>query len=277
MFYWDPPKEFLHIPFIERPIMWYGVLFVTGFFLGYFLMIPLLKDLFKKRQEPIKVAAHLTDRLLWFVLAGTIIGARLGHVFFYEWPRYRHDFWGIFKTWEGGLASHGGAIGVLLALVAFYSLHKKNYPELSLVKLVDILSIPTALAAVFIRLGNFVNQEIIGVPTKLSWGIIFGHPADGGPVVARHPAQLYEAFAYLLTFVLLYTLWWKGKRREGLISGLFFVCVFGSRFLIESIKVPLSSMMDESFIQTGQLLSIPFIALGLFLLLRKRAAQSRVS
>jgi len=143
----------------------------------------------------------------------------------------------------------------------------------------DSLCVPIGLAAYFIRIGNFVNQEIIGVPTSLPWAIIFGHPADGGAPIPRHPAQLYEAFAYLGTFFIIYALWYKKSEqlKEGVITGLFFILAFGSRFLVEFVKVPLSSTFDESFLQTGQVLSIPFILLGVYLLYKEKKVPVKIS
>jgi phosphatidylglycerol---prolipoprotein diacylglyceryl transferase len=209
------------------------------------------------------------DRLTWYIVFGTIIGARLGHVFFYDWPLYRDNLWKIPMVWEGGLASHGGTLGVLLAVYFFNKRYRKSYPEFTLIKLLDILAAPVALAAMFIRIGNFFNQEILGLQSNVPWAIIFGHPADGSLPVPRHPAQLYEALSLLIIFASLYFLWrWKSNElRPGIIIGLFFIFSFGSRFFIEFWKEHQSMMIDETFLQTGQLLSIPLVLLGFFLLL----------
>ncbi len=227
------------------------------------------EKLFPKAFFTLKeLSVSLADKLLWFLIAGILIGARLGHVFFYEWPRFSSHPIDILKVWEGGLASHGGTIGILIAVFAYLKVIGRQFPELKFIVMLDALSVPTGLAAYFIRIGNFVNQEIIGVPTSLPWAIIFGHPADGSPSVPRHPTQLYEAMAYLGIFIFLYTLWKRKAEqlRPGVISGLFFILTFGSRFFFEFTKKPLSSMIDEHFLQTGQYLSIPFIMLGIFLL-----------
>jgi prolipoprotein diacylglyceryl transferase len=181
----------------------------------------------------------------------------------------------IFKVWEGGLASHGGAIGVMVALWLYLRTVRKTYPQLTYVTLLDLMVIPTALVGCFIRLGNFFNQEIIGTGTTLPWGVIFGNPMDGGTIIPRHPAQLYEALAYLLTFVFLYTLWKvKGTQlKTGTLAGLFFILVFVSRFLIEFVKAPMDAVVDQSFLQMGQYLSLPFIALGFYLLLKKEKLE----
>jgi prolipoprotein diacylglyceryl transferase len=209
----------------------------------------------------------LADRLTWYVIAGTLIGARLGHVFFYEWPFYAANPIDIIKIWEGGLASHGGALGVILALFWFQIKVQKEFPEITFVSLLDMVSIPTALTACFIRIGNFFNQEILGPETEVPWGVVFGHPMDGTSPVPRHPSQLYEAAAYLITFCILYKLWrkWGNQLSVGMFSGLFFTFIFGSRFCIEFLKTPQSMFIDESFLQVGQYLSIPFIVFGLYL------------
>jgi prolipoprotein diacylglyceryl transferase len=265
---WDPPKICFELPFFGRPVMWYGVFFVTGFILGYLLIIPLLRSFFleKGRSDVKHLSVDVADRLLRYILLGTLIGARLGHVFFYEWPYYKAHLFDIVKIWEGGLASHGGAIGILIALLLFI----RKTEGIKFVELLDLVTIPIALACGFIRIGNFVNQEIIGVPTTLPWGVTFLHPADGGPIVPRHPTQLYEAIAYFGTFFILINLWRKGKQREGLISGLFFLLAFSARILVESVKAPLSSMRDESFLMTGQLLSFPFLLIGIYLIYPKK-------
>lgn len=213
------------------------------------------------------LACLLVDRLTWFIIAGTIIGARLGHVFFYDWPRYQNHWGDIFKVWEGGLASHGGAIGVIIGVIFYWRMIRKNFPEISILNLTDMIIVPTGFAICCIRIGNFFNQEILGKESTVPWAIIFGDPIDGGPIVPRHPVQLYEAAVYLFTFGLLFYLW---KTREatlkpGLLTGIFFVLVFSARFIIEFWKMPQSMIMDETILQTGQLLSIPFILAGVIL------------
>ena len=348
-FYWDPPKELFTIPFIDRPIAIYGLCFVTGFFIAYFIiawmlskklaqtnhiserdidswpaLIKLLQSSLDKpastlfqplqnldkklrgeikqfqfMQEPTSVQKRallsminglgrsrshleemlpkalystkdfgyfLTDRMVWFVVLGTIIGARLGHVIFYDWFYYSSHPADVFKIWEGGLASHGGIIGIILSLVLYKQLILKDFPEITLLALLDIMVMPSTLAGAFIRIGNFFNQEILGPPTDLPWAIVFGHPIDGSPALPRHPTQLYEALGYfIISMILLYEWKRKGNQlRTGYLFGLCFVLVFTFRFLIEFIKLPQSSMMDETFLQTGQLLSIPFVLLGLY-------------
>ncbi len=237
-----------------------------------------LQSLLGKGLHTLKdLSLFLADRLTWFVIGGTIIGARLGHVFFYDWPRYQHNPVEILKVWEGGLASHGGTIGVILALFFYQRSIKSRFPEFTFLTLLDIICVPTAMTAVWIRIGNFMNQEIVGPITSVPWAVVFGNPMEGPGGFPRHPTQLYEAVAYLFTFCILMTLW-KKKREilpEGTLFGLFMILVFGSRFLIEFVKVPTSLMMDESLLLTGQYLSIPFIVLGAFLLLRSQRLKYR--
>lgn len=272
--YWNPDRVAFNVPFIDRPIVWYGLFFVFGLIVGYFLLIPMFKQRLQanRGKETGALALPLVDRLTWFVIAGIIIGARLGHVFFYEWPRYEDHWLDIFKVWNGGLASHGGAVGILLALYLYQRSVSKKYPEFTFISLLDMIVVPTAFAGFCIRMGNFFNQEILGVPSQLPWAIIFGDPSDGSAPQPLHPVQLYEAAAYLLTFIFLYGLW-KSKGlslRPGLLSGLFFILVFASRFFIEFLKAHQSTIIDESFLQMGQYLSIPFITAGIALCFSSR-------
>ncbi|MCE5317816.1 MAG: prolipoprotein diacylglyceryl transferase [Parachlamydia sp.] len=209
-------------------------------------------------------AIFLTDKLTWYVILGTLIGARLGHVFFYDWPFYQDRPLDIFKIWQGGLASHGGVLGVMIGGLLYRQSIAWQFPSLTLVALTDICVIPSGIVAFCIRMGNFFNQEILGPPTTVPWAVVFGHPLEGGAPVPRHPTQLYEALAYLAIFSLLYFLWTRRPAlwRPGFLSGLFFILLFSSRFLLEFIKETQSHVIDESYLQMGQLLSLPFIALG---------------
>lgn len=222
------------------------------------------KAFFSSKQ----LAMMFVDRMTWLIVAGTIIGARLGHVFFYEWPKYQNNLGEIYKVWKGGLASHGATLGILLTLFLYQRLMRKKFPEITFMTLLDIIVVPTAFAACCIRIGNFFNQEILGTESYLPWAVIFADPADGSAIVPRHPVQLYEAVVYFFTFVFLYVLWkYKGPHlRKGILSGLFFILVFGSRFFLEFLKLPQSVMIDESYLQTGQYLSIPIVIAGFALL-----------
>ncbi|MDP1834566.1 MAG: prolipoprotein diacylglyceryl transferase [Chlamydiales bacterium] len=222
------------------------------------------------------VAFSMVDKGCWFVVAGAIIGARLGHVFFYGWDYYRHHLSDIPKIWEGGLASHGGAIGILVAIFLFNNLiGKRSLPSFTFLRSIDLLAVPTALAAFFIRLGNFFNQEIIGTVTDLPWGVLFGNPWEGGPALPRHPVQLYEGIFYLFLFFALLSMWRKGWHRQhsGVIAGTFFIAVFGWRILMEFLKSPQGGLFADSFLETGQMLSIPFVVIGLWLVFYPRLRQ----
>ncbi|MDR3623935.1 MAG: prolipoprotein diacylglyceryl transferase [Chlamydiales bacterium] len=279
-FYWDPPRSAFVLPWIHHPVAWYGILFACGFFLAYLLV----KKIFAIRLRPyvedsVKVAAKLTDTLTWYSVIGTVVGARLAEVFFYEWPYYSAHPWDIFKIWEGGLASHGGVLGVIVAMLYFRWHIRKTYPSLTLITILDTAVIPGALVGSFIRFGNFINQEILGVESKVPWAVLFGHPAERVPFVPRHPVQLYEACFYFCLFIFLATLWFlkKEKLKEGVCSGLFFILLFSFRFCIEWLKLPQSAVLDESFLNAGQYLSIPFILFGIFLLFRQVKSYTQTS
>lgn len=270
--YWDPNPEMFSIdlPFLHRGILWYGFLFAFGFFVGYWIFLYLLRRYFHffpkfRKEDSVKIAEKVTV----YVVLGALIGARLGDILFYQrWAEIASHPLSIFKIWEGGLASHGAVVGIALSL---WILSKKM--RFSFLRLVDLCVIPTALAGLFIRVGNFINQEILGIPTQLPWGVVFGHPLGVPPIpVARHPVQLYEAVWYGLVFLFLLHYFKKHPKLEnpGRITGLFFVAVFGFRFLIEFLKEEQSPLFDGFTLLTmGQVLSIPIILLGIFLLFRK--------
>jgi phosphatidylglycerol:prolipoprotein diacylglycerol transferase len=275
---WDPPREAFTIPFLNVVVVWYGILFATGFILGYYIFVPMLRKTFANNPKiypPNQInslASNFADKATWFIVLGTIIGARLGHVFFYDWPMYRDNPLEILMIRNGGLASHGGTIGVMLGLLLFLYWNRKQYPGMTFIRLTDLLVVPTALAVCFIRIANFFNQEIIGYPTDLSWGVIFGHAADGSLPIPRHAVQLYEAIAYFITFVILYGIWkkWGFLLKPGILTGIFFISVFGSRFFIEYLKEP-QTEFDSLGLQLGQTLSIPFVLLGIaFFLIPQR-------
>ncbi|MCE5293761.1 MAG: prolipoprotein diacylglyceryl transferase [Chlamydiales bacterium] len=265
--FWDPSRNAFTIPFLNHPIVWYSLFFAAGFFGSYLIAARLLYSYLKSlRPDAKKVAVSFLDHLAWYVFVGMILGARLGHVFFYEWPYYSNHLVNILYTWEGGLSSHGGTLGVLIGLLVFWSKPKNRLPELSLKKLTDILCISAAFVAGAIRLGNFFNQEILGKQTDLPFGVWFGHPADSGALMPCHPVQLYESIFYFILAGILYTL--LPKLKEGKVAGLFFILAFTFRFFIEYLKLP-QSVYDNPFINMGQLLSLPFIALGIYLYNKK--------
>lgn len=236
--------------------------------------------------KPKTISQRICDSLTWYLVLATIIGARLGHILFYQWRHYLDHPETIFKTWEGGLASHGGAIAIPIALMIFYRRYKSDLPEISLLRLFDALSVVIPLACFWIRIGNFVNQEIIGTPSSLPWAVIYQHPFEAAWGIPSHPVQIYEALAYLLTFFILLKTWlmqtqFSGSPRilekspkPGLCFGLMAVLVFSSRFFLEFFKLPQGGLPDSFPLQMGQILSIPCIFIGAFFLLRSIRSAS---
>lgn len=237
-------------------VRWYGLMFAIGFWIGYNIMY----KIFRHEGAPERWLGIL---FLW-VAAGTVIGARLGHVFFYEWDYYSMHPSKILAIWEGGLASHGGTIGIMIAVILFSIITTRRNPLWTF----DRLVIPIALVGAMIRFGNLMNSEIYGHPTTLPWGFIFvrGHEYPGLPC---HPTQLYESACYLALFVLLMWMYWKknAERRPGLIFGVFFTVLFSCRFLIEFVKNPQVGFEADMTLNMGQLLSIPFILIGIGLII----------
>ncbi len=243
-------------------IRYYGLLFASGFLLGYFIM----QHIFRKENIPQKEL----DLLTTVVVIGTVLGARLGHVFFYDWDYYKNNIAEILMVWHGGLASHGGAIGIMLALIYYIPRSKKK----SYLWILDRLVIPTALAGGFIRLGNLMNSEMIGKPAGVAWAFVFEQVSS----VPRHPAQLYEAIAYFLIAGLLYLIYRKYQKitPRGRLLGWFFLLVFTSRFFIEFIKADQVAKEAEMTINIGQQLSIPFIVAGIGLLVFSYSNKAKI-
>ena len=243
-------------------VRWYGLFFALGFFLGFQIMA----QIYRAEQRPLE---NLSDLFLYLML-GTIVGARLGHVLLYQPDYFLSHPWEIPMVWHGGLASHGGFAGVMIALWLYLRKHR----DMSFLELADRLTIPCLLAAALIRIGNFFNSEILGRPSHLPWAIVFARVDD----LPRHPAMLYEAAAYFLVFCALYAAYWKTKIIEfrGRMFGITLTTCFLARFLIEFIKedqVPFEARLP---LNMGQLLSIPFILAGLSLI-RMSARTSRGS
>lgn len=232
-------------------IRWYGLLFSSGFIIGYYIM----RWIYITEKQNVDEL----DKLLWYLIAGTLIGARLVHIIFYEPIFYLENPTKILTLWEGGLASHGGTIGIMISIY-FY----KRTVNVSYLWLLDRLSIPIALTAFFIRIGNFYNSEIIGIPSSVPWAIVFAKV----DMIPRHPTQLYEAASYLLIFILLLYLYknTKIKFKQGAIFGILLFSVFSSRFFIEFLKVKQENFDVALLLNIGQLLSIPFMIIGLLLL-----------
>ena len=241
-------------------LRWYSILFVSGFILGWYIM----KSFFVRE----KISTDLLDPMLYMLLICTIVGARLGHCLFYQPDYYLgswQGFWEIFMPWKGGLASHGGTIAILLG-IWWYARRYGPRNGFDFVWVIDHLVIPTAFAACFIRLGNLFNSEIYGIPTSLPWGFIFER---NGETVPCHPTQLYEAGTYLLLGIVLMYLYWNklDKMYRGTFTGIFMIVCFGSRFLIEFIKNDQVAFEADRVLNQGQLLSIPFILLGIGMLI----------
>jgi len=235
-------------------VRWYGLAFAVGFMAGYAIMA----RMFKHEGAPEKWLGSL----LGYVVVATILGARLGHVFFYEWDFYSQHPEKILMIWEGGLASHGGTIANIIALFIWSRLVSKKPASWVFDKIV----IPIALVGCLIRLGNLMNSEIYGGPTDLPWGFLFVRNHETMPA---HPTQIYEAACYLLLFGLLMWMYWKknAQERPWLITGIFFIGIFLPRFLIEYVKnVQVESeyeMIARYGMNIGQMLSIPFILIGI--------------
>lgn len=251
---WNPNPEIFQIG--SFAVRWYGLFFALGFFFGYLIM----QKFFNKEGVPVK----LLDELTTYMIVGTIVGARLGHVFFYEPSWYLEHPVKILEVWEGGLASHGAAIGIILSLLLFSYFRKKPF-----LWVMDRIVIVTALAGFLIRMGNLMNSEIYGLPTNLPWGFEFVRsttPSEG--LVPRHPTQIYEGLSYLVTFFILWWYYYKkdGKPAHGFLFGLFLILIFGVRFLVEFIKEPQVGFERGLTLNMGQMLSIPFIIAGFILI-----------
>ena len=255
--HWHVDPAILHIGGFE--LRWYSILFVSGFILGWFI--------FKWFFQREKIDTKLLDPLLYTLLICTIVGARLGHCLFYQPDYYLgswQGFWEIFMPWKGGLASHGGTIALILGMW-WFARHYGKKNDFDFVWLLDHLAIAVAFAGAFIRFGNLFNSEIYGDVTNLPWGFVFELRGETEP---KHPTQLYEGFTYLLLGFALIGLYWKklDKMLRGQFIGIFLIVCFGSRFLIEFIKEPQVAFEQTMTLNMGQLLSIPFILLGIFFL-----------
>lgn len=362
--YWNPHRELFVIPYLDRPIVWYGVFFALGFLISYYLVLYLYKEFF--RSEPFFVESdikswsrflmtlksqketaflhnflnslpnplkekilqwdlskeidvrlqkallfglnhyieggknkkevrlsfervfpcciekldvkikHIVEKQAFYMILATVIGARLGHIVFYE-PimEYLRDPVRILKTWEGGLASHGAALGIIIALVIFRLKVLKEYSKLNFQKIIDIMIIPAAFLGCLIRIGNFFNQEVLGKFSEVPWAIIFGNPADGSRALPRHPAQLYEAAFYLALFFVLWNLRKvKMMHHSGRLAGFGITAIFLFRFLIEFVKEE-QSFYQISWMNMGQILSLPWIIVGISLFFSERLFAKR--
>lgn len=259
--HWNMNPEIFRIG--NFAVRWYGLLFASGFFFGYILM----NKFFKYEHVP----QELLDKLTIYVAVGTILGARLGHCFFYEPSYYLSNPSEIFKIWHGGLASHGAAIGIILAIMLFSRNTKKPF-----FWVMDRVVIVVALAGFFIRMGNLMNSEIYGIQTSLPWGFIFER---NGETVAKHPTQIYEALAYLIIFFVLYYVYMqkKGKTQNGLLFSLFIIMIFSARFFIEFIKEDQVAFESGMSLNMGQILSIPLVLAGIVILIINSRQKEKIS
>ena len=253
---WNVEPEIIQIGSLG--IRWYSLSFILGLILGE-------KYCFKYLSTYHGFSKKEVEKLSLYVILGTIIGARLGHCLFYEPSEYLSNPLEILYIWKGGLASHGGYLGIFIATF-LYSIKINKIPYL---KLLDILSAPALMSGGFIRLGNLMNSEIIGSPTDLPWAFIFERIDD----IPRHPAQLYEAFGYLTISGILYYLYSKFHQswKPGKIVGITFILGFSYRFFMEFFKENQVYFENQLFFNMGQLLSIPIILLGIFFIFYKES------
>ena len=236
-------------------VHWYGLMWAVGFLVGYYMLV----RMFKHEKCPDDWA----DKIFIYMAIGTIIGARLGHCLFYGFGHYMANPVEILKIWEGGLSSHGGAIGILIAMY-FYNKHvtKKGY-----IWIFDRLVLAVGFCGACIRFGNLMNSEIYGGPTDLPWGFIF---VRDGQTVPCHPTQLYEVTYCLVALaVTSYMYWVKGlQEKRGLILGTFLIIVFLTRFLLEFIKNDQEAFEADMALNMGQILNIPFVIWGVYLIIK---------
>lgn len=237
-------------------IRWYSLLFAAAFIFGSYWG----NRVYKREKKPFEDL----DKLVIYLVFGTVIGARLGHCLFYDPIYYLSHPLEILKTWKGGLASHGAGLGIIGSIYLF----SKKREGQSFFWIFDRTAIVIAFAGVFIRTGNFFNSEILGKATNSNWGVVFKRIDP----VPRHPAQLYEAAAYLIIALGLLYLYHKGTERfgQGLLTGSGLILIFSARFMIEFFKEHQSSFEQSLSLNMGQFLSIPMIILGVAILFYSR-------
>ncbi|MEZ4797437.1 MAG: prolipoprotein diacylglyceryl transferase [Flavobacteriaceae bacterium] len=260
---WDPASEGLKL-FGDFKIHYYSMMWMLAFILGWYIM----KRIYKHESQ----TEEKLDSLFIYSVLGIMIGARLGHVIFYQPELFKQDFFSIFLPFRfrpefeftgfRGLASHGAAIGMILSMY----LYNKKILKKSVLWILDRVVVPVALGAIFIRVGNFFNSEMIGKPAdaSLPWAVIF----KSHDQLPRHPGQLYEAFGYIFVFLILWFLYWKTKKSEqtGFLFGLFLVLLMTVRLIVENFKIEQVEGREDWILgmNTGQVLSIPFILIGLY-------------
>ena len=264
-FEWAPNETIFKIG--SFGLHYYSLMFVIAFAVGFYMM--------KKFYQHEKVSEEYLEPLFIFTIVGTLLGARLGEVFFYNWDYYQNNLAeillpikippdGVEFTGYRGLASHGAAIGIITSLY----LYQRKYSYRPLLWVLDRLCITVAFAGIFIRIGNFFNSEIVGLYSNSDFGVVF---LNRGEVLPRHPVQLYESFGYLVVFLILRNLYWNTNRKDqtGFLFGAFFVLLFGVHFIAEFVKESQGGFETSlGLLSTGQWLSIPLILVGFYLLRR---------
>jgi prolipoprotein diacylglyceryl transferase len=247
---WNVDPEIFSIGSLS--IRYYGLLWALSFVFSYLIM----KKIFLKEG----LTVEILDKFSTYIFIGTILGARFGHVIFYQLGYYLENPAEILMIWKGGLASHGAAVGILLAVWYFTRKYKKSYLWVA-----DRLAIVVALAGFLIRMGNLVNSEIYGIATTLPWGFIFER---NGEIIAKHPTQIYEGAILLIVFAVLIYMYFKTKLfdKKGLAFGIFSFSIFCDRFFIEFIKEKQVDFESSMILDMGQILSIPLILLGIYLI-----------
>ena len=270
-FEWAPNETIFKIG--SFGLHYYSLMFVIAFAVGFYMM--------KKFYQHEKVSEEYLEPLFIFTIVGTLLGARLGEVFFYNWDYYQNNLAeillpikitpdGVEFTGYRGLASHGAAIGIITSLY----LYQRKYSYRPLLWVLDRLCITVAFAGIFIRIGNFFNSEIVGLYSNSDFGVVF---LNRGEVLPRHPVQLYESFGYLVVFLILRHLYWNTNRKDqtGFLFGAFFVLLFGVRFIAEFVKENQGGFETSlGLLSTGQWLSIPLILVGFYLLRRAQLKSS---
>jgi len=263
---WNPSPEIFKIG--PLAIRYYSLMFIIAFMLGLYLM----KKIFIKD----KISLEKLDSLFIYVVIATLAGARIGHFLFYD-PMFLiqkplevilpFKFSPFQFTGFQGLASHGAAIGIIIAMYIF----SKKVLKKPLLFILDRLTVPVAVGAAFVRLGNLMNSEIIGKPTNSDYGFVFRKLGEDFP---RHPAQLYESVSYLVIFVVLMFVYWRTTKKQklGYMFGLFFVLLWAVRFFVEFFKEAQVDERAEWMLNTGQWLSIPLIIVGLYFMYRKKTS-----
>jgi prolipoprotein diacylglyceryl transferase len=269
---WNVSPEIFNLGVLS--IRWYGLLFALGFVFGY--------KIEEKMFQSERLSSKWLDKLWIYVAVATVIGARLGHCIFYDWAYYQEHilemvlpfrFYPAFKfTGFQGLASHGAAIGIILGLW-YYS---RKISKKSILWILDRAVVPIALAGFCIRMGNLMNSEIIGLPTEMPWGFRFINASGiDDPMTPRHPSQLYEAICYLISFGVLMALYWRtnARDRQGFLFGMFLILIFTCRFCIEFLKENQEAFEATMVLNMGQMLSIPFVLAGIYIIWRSRKTR----